>query len=83
MNKEQFLCYFKKKENTFEKNEDITITHVITCTMKETTNAKLRFAADEINKSASRPKTYQKQISKNMKKEVAKYVLIFGTSLGI
>ena len=37
MNKEQFLRYFKKKENTSENNEDITITNVVTSATKKKT----------------------------------------------
>ena len=51
MNNEKFLCYFKKKENTSEDNEDITITNVVTSVVtKDITNAELSFAADEIKK---------------------------------
>ena len=71
MNKEQFLCYFKKKENTFENNEDL-ITNVVTSSTKEATNVELRFSVDKINKSDSHSKTCQKQISENMKVESMK-----------
>ena len=73
MNKEQFLRYFKKKENASENNENITITNVVNSATKETINAELRFTADKIKKSNSPPKTYQKQFSENMKREVGKY----------
>ena len=43
MNKEKFLRYFKKKENTSEDNEDITITNVVTSVTKDITNAKIEF----------------------------------------
>ena len=39
--------YFKKKENTSENNEDITITNVVVSITKDITNAKLSFAVDE------------------------------------
>ena len=48
MNKEKFLCYIRKKENTYEDNEDITITNVVTCVTKNIANPELSFAADEI-----------------------------------
>ena len=47
MNKEKFLRYFKKKENT-EDNEDITITNVVTSVTKDITYVELSFAVDEI-----------------------------------
>ena len=50
MSKEKFLSYFKKKENTSEDKEDITITNVITCVKKDITNVELSFVADEIKK---------------------------------
>ena len=83
MNKEKFLRYFKKKENTSENDEDITITNVVTSVTKDVTNAELSFAVDEIKKSHSRPKQYQKQIPENVKREVGKYASIFGTSSAI
>ena len=58
----------------------MTITNDVTSAKKETTNAELRFAADEINKSDSRPKTYQKQIPEKVRRQVGKYVFIFETS---
>ena len=48
MSKEKFLHYFKKKENTSEDNEDITITIVVTSVTKDITNAELSFATEEI-----------------------------------
>ena len=54
------------KKNTFENNEDITIT-----------NFELRFAADDINKSDSIPKGYQRQIPENLKRDVGKYAFIW------
>ena len=53
MNKEKFLRYFKKKENTSENNEDVTVTNVVTSVTKDITNAELSFAANEIKKSHS------------------------------
>ena len=43
----------------------------------------MRFAADEINKSDRRPKTYQKQIPEKVKREVGQYALTCGTSSAI
>ena len=48
MNRETFLRYLKKKENTSEDNEDITITNVVISVTKDITNAKLSFAAEKI-----------------------------------
>ena len=40
--------------------ENKTITNAVTSAKKETKNAELRFSADEINKTDSHSKTYQK-----------------------
>ena len=77
MNKEKFLSYFKKKENTSEDNEDITITNVVTCVKKYITNVELSFVADEIKKSHIQPKQYQKQIPENEKLESMRQYLEF------
>ena len=79
MNKEKFLRYFKKKENTSENNEDVTVTNVVTSVTKDITNAELSFAANEIKKSHSRPKQYQKKIPEYVKIEVGKHASIFET----
>ena len=75
MNKEQFLNYFKEKENNNDK-DDVTIINVISPATSEVTNAKLAFVSQEFNKSAGRPKNYQKNIPENVRKEVGKYALI-------
>ena len=82
-NKEKFLRYFKKNENTSEDDEDITITNVVTSVAKDITNAELSFAADEIKKSHNRPKQYTKQIPESVKREFGRYASIFGTSSAI
>ena len=46
--KSLFAIFLKKKEHTFEDNEDITITNVVTSVTKDITNAELSFAVDEI-----------------------------------
>ena len=81
MNKEHFLHYFKIK-NT-EKAEEITVTKVVSSANKEITNAELRFAANEIDKSHGRPKKYQKEIPEKVKREVGNHALTFGTSSAI
>ena len=82
MNKEQFLNYFKKKENNNDK-DDVTITNVISPATSEVTNAELAFVSQEFDKSAGRPKNYQKNIPENVRKEVGKYAFIHGTSSAI
>ena len=62
MNKEHFLYYFKIKDKNTEKAKEITVTYVVSSATKEITNAELRFAANEIDKSHGRPKKYQKEI---------------------
>ena len=62
MNKELFLHYFFKKDKNTEKAEEITTTKVASSIAKEITNAELRFAVNEIDKSHGRPKKYQKKI---------------------
>ena len=47
--------FFKKDKNT-EKTEEITVTNVVSSTMKETTNVELRCAVNQIDKSHGRPK---------------------------
>ena len=48
MNKEKLLCYFKKKENTSDDNEGVTITNAITPVTKDITNGEFSFEADEM-----------------------------------
>ena len=55
MNKEQFLHYLKKKDKN---TEEITVTKVASSVTKKITNAELRFAVNEIDKSRGRPKKY-------------------------
>ena len=62
MNKEQFFSLFLKKDKNTEKAEEITVTKVVSSATKEITNAELRFAVNEIDKSHGRPKKYQKEI---------------------
>ena len=50
MNKEKFLRYFKKKENTSQDNEHIAISNVVTSVTIDITNAELSSAVDEIKK---------------------------------
>ena len=79
MNKEQFLNYFKKKENNNDK-DDVTITNVISPATSEVTNAELVFVSQEFDKSAGQP---MKNIPENVRKEVEKYAFIHGTSSAI
>ena len=83
MNKEKFLRYFKKKENTSENNEDARITNVVTSVTKDITNAELSFAVGEIKKLHNRPEQYQKKILENLKIEVEKHESIFGACFAI
>ena len=83
MNKEHFLHYFKIKDKNTEKAEEITFTKVVSSAKKEITNAELRFAANEIDKSHDRPKKYQKEIPEKVKREVGNHALTFGTSSAI
>ena len=62
MNKEQFLQYSFEKDKYTEKAEEITITRFVSSATKEITNAELRSAVNEIDKSHGRPKKYQKEI---------------------
>ena len=70
MNKEHFLHYFKIKDINNEKAEEVTVTKVVSSATKEITNAELRFAANEIDKSHGRPKKYQKEIPEKGKLEI-------------
>ena len=83
MNKKHFLHYFKIKDKNTEKAEEITVTKVVSSSTKEITNAELRFAANEIDKSHVRPKKYQKEIPEKVKREVGNHALTFGTSSAI
>ena len=62
------LTTFFKKDKNIEKAEEITVAKVFSSSMKETTNAELRFPVNEIDKSHGRPKKYQKEIPKNSEK---------------
>ena len=83
MNKEQFLHYFFKKYKNTEKAEEIKVAKVTFSATKEITNPELRFAVNEIDKSHSRPKKYQKEIPKKVKREDGNHSLTFGTSSAI
>ena len=50
MNKEKFLRYFKKRENTSQDNEVILISNVVTSVTIDITNTELSYAVDEIKK---------------------------------
>ena len=83
MSKEQFLCYFSKKDKNSEKAEEIRVTKVVSSAMKEITNAALRFAVKEIDKSHGTPKKNRKEIPEKVKREVGNHALTFGTSSAI
>ena len=67
--------FFLKDKDT-EKAEEITVIKVVSSATKETPNAELRFAVNEIDKSHGRPKKY----SRKVKKEVGNHPLTFGAS---
>ena len=77
MNKEHFLHYFKIEDKNTEKAEEITVTKVVSSATKEITNAELRFAANEIDKSHGRPKKNQKEIPEKVRREVGNHALTF------
>ena len=83
MNKEHFLQYFEIKDKNSEKAEEITVTKVVSSATKEITNAELRFAANDTDKSHGRPKKYKKEIPEKVKREVGNHALTFGTSSAI
>ena len=68
------LFCFKKDKNT-EKVEEITVTKVVFSATKEISNAELRFAVNETDKSHGRSKKYQEEIPEKVKREAGNWHL--------
>ena len=79
MNRKQFLAYFQANEKKFQcqrrRCKSYQIREICKC---HASNAELNLAENEIIKSCQKKQEYQRNISKNFKKEVGEYAVIHG-----
>ena len=84
MNRKQSLTYFKATEKSSSVNDDdVKVTKYVNSATGHAPNAELNLAENEIIKSCQVKQEYQRNIPKNVKKEVGEYALIHGTQAAI
>ena len=82
--RKQFLVYFQASEKSSSVNDDdVKVTKYVKSATGHASNAELNIAENEVIKSCQKKHEYQRNIPKNIKKEVDKYALILETQAPI
>ena len=78
MSQKQSLAHFQATEKISRVDDDVKVTKYVKSATAHASNAEPNLAENGIIKSCQKKQEYQRNIPKNIKKEVGEYALIYG-----